>query len=254
MIRTAARLTLIALVIGAAGAGAQQRFTMEQGRGGMLAPLANPSDIVSAELAFATLSRQQGQWTGFRKTADKDAVLFVPAAVNAQTWLKKRADPPKSVTWAPDRVFMSCDSSYGIAHGHAEYPDGRKSGYVTIWRRQKDGSYKWVLDWSTDWPSQIAEDGIDGKVADCPPRRGRGPNAGAAEPPRGDDARRMAQPPKFAVDRIADPPPAAGSGQSVDGSLRWQWDVKPDGARTLKVTARYGGKDVDFIDDSRPAG
>src|SRR5690606_11253908 len=81
-------------------------------------------------------------------------------------WLRKRADPPQSVSWSPTRVFIACDGSYGVAEGHATYADGRKGGYVTIWRRQPKGDYKWVLDWNTDAPAG-EPDIIDGKVADC---------------------------------------------------------------------------------------
>ena len=39
-----------------------------------------------------------GQWTAFRKYADRDAVMFTPQAVWAREFLKGRKDPPKAVT------------------------------------------------------------------------------------------------------------------------------------------------------------
>lgn len=263
MIRPAARFALAALLLGSAVADAQPgNFTLQGVTPGgmMLGPTADPSAVVAAEIAFAQLSRDKGQWTGFRKTADTDAVMFVPGIVNAQRWLKSQKDPAKSVVWSPERVLMSCDGTYGVAHGRAEWPDGRKNGYVTIWRRQQDGSYKWMLDWSTALPKG-ADDGIDGKIAECPPRRGPGAGAGpdGGRPPvRREEMRRMEkafrESWKKDVVRIADPPPATGEGQSRDGSLRWQWTVAADGARSLKVSARYDGAERAFIDDRFAAG
>jgi hypothetical protein len=251
LIGRAARLAAIALLVGAAGAGAQ-RPSMP---GGMsFHANANPSTVVAAEIAFARLGRDEGQWTAFRKTADSDAILFVPAPVNALSWLTKRANPPKSIVWAPDRVLMSCDGSYGVVHGHAEYPDGRKGGYVTLWRRQENGDYKWVLDWSTE-QVEIAEDGVDGRIADCPARAAPGAEA---PPLRHRDVRQQEKSRRNSwkkdVVRIAAPPPANGQGQSVDATLHWAWTNTPDGTRTLKVTARHRGEPISFIDDSIKGG
>ncbi len=62
------------------------------------------------------------------------------------------------------------------------------------------------------------------------------------------------KPPKYEVVRIPDPPPANGTGQSRDGSLRWQWTTGAEGARSLKVTAQYGGRAVAVVDDKYAAG
>jgi hypothetical protein len=211
----------MALLIGATGADAQQR-RMRDGMGGVAA--GNPSAIVSAELAFARLAQEKGQWTAFRETADKDAVMFVPGAVNAQTWLKKRADPPKAITWQPYRVFISCDGSYGLSTGPWTRPDGTTGTFSTIWRRQKKGDYKWIVDFGS--ATQIApqeEVIIEGRVAQCGGRGAPGPAEGIdGRPPMGErgDGRR---PPKQAVVSIPNPPPMSGNGQSDDGSLRWSW-------------------------------
>src|SRR3546814_5917844 len=64
---------------------------------------ANPSAFIAAELAFARLAQDKGQWTAFRETAAADAVMFMPQRVLARDWLKGRADPAQAVTWQPDR-------------------------------------------------------------------------------------------------------------------------------------------------------
>lgn len=204
MIGRAASFAACALLLGATtvAADAQQR----RPRGALSA---NPSAIVSAELAFARLAREKGQWTAFRETAEKDAVMFVPDAVNAQAWLRKRADPPESVSWRPERVFVSCDGTYALSTGPWSGPNDTAGSFYTVWRRQKNGDYKWVLDFGTTKPAPAQEEGvIEGKVATC---------AGGPRPDRrGDDP---ARDPVL----IANPPPLSGEGQSADGSLRWRW-------------------------------
>ena len=58
---------------------------------------------VDAENAFARDAQRIGQWTAFRKYADRDAVMFTPQAVWARDFLQDRKDPPKSVSWRPTR-------------------------------------------------------------------------------------------------------------------------------------------------------
>jgi len=81
--------------------------------------IANPSAIISAEIAFARLAQEKGQWTAFRETAAKDAVMFDPQPNLAQAWLKGRADPPVAVKWQAPKEFQSIDRKTGPATGTA---------------------------------------------------------------------------------------------------------------------------------------
>lgn len=236
----------------AAGAGAQQQFRMQGGPGMALRPSANPSAIVAAEIAFAQLARAKGQWTAFRATADKDAVLFVPQPVNAQGWLRKRPDPAQSAVWWPTHIYASCDGSYAASTGNARWPDGSRSVFVTIWRRQGDGSYKWMLDWSAGKAAtDQGPDEVEGKIADCarPDPRGPGMPVAGEGPPRREGRPPSRKEMERAVVRIADPPPADGEGQSPDGSLRWRWTSAPDGTRTLGIAMRQGAGYASVIED-----
>ena len=67
---------------------------------------ANPSGFIAAEIAFARLAQEKGQWTAFRETAAPDAVMFVPQRVNARDWLKAQKDPAEAVRWQPHKVFV----------------------------------------------------------------------------------------------------------------------------------------------------
>lgn len=191
----------------------------------------NPSAIVAAEIAFARLAQEKGQWTAFRETAARDAVMFVPHQVPAQDWLRKQANPPAAVRWQAHRIFMSCDGMAGVSTGAWQRPDGSHGYFTTIWRREKKG-WKWVLDHG-DTLATPREPGemIAGSIARCP---GRGPGQGptAAMP--------SAAPPVLS---------APGTGQSPDGSLRWSWTVGADASRRLQVFLRNGDEEQLVLSD-----
>jgi hypothetical protein len=172
---------------------------------------ADPSAVIAAEIAFARLAQVKGQWTAFRETATAAAEMFVPGRVLAQGWLKGRADPAVAVRWQPHGVWMSCDGSAGVTQGAWQGP--RATGmFSTVWRRQRKGGYKWVLDQGQPLPAPLpAPEMIAGKVADCKPGAGPVP---ASPPPQGVDAR---------------------DGRSADMTLQWTSWVWPGGRRQFFV-------------------
>ena len=194
-------------------------------RGVRLKPAANPSAVIAAEIGFAQLAQTKGQWTAFRATATDDAVMFMPGPTRAQAWLKGRADPAVAVRWQPHQVWSSCDGSLAVTRGAWQGPNA--SGFfTTIWQRQKDGGYKWVLDQgdALDMALPVPEM-INAGVADC----------------GGKDA--------IAVARGAwlDTLPARGGGGSDDGTLVFEWTAAADQAHTLTVTMMKGGKMTEVV-------
>jgi hypothetical protein len=189
---------LVALTV-CAGAGEARRQRLR--------PTANPSAVVAAELAFARMAQEKGQWAAFRQFAADDALMFTPQPTQAKAWLKGRAEPPVAVKWQPYEVWMSCDGSLAVTKGAWQRPNG--VGYfTTVWQRQKNGDYKWVLDQGDALKEPLPEpEMIAGQVADC----------SKPSPP--------------------DIPAAAGRtvGWSNDGTLQWIVEVKPDNSRSFKV-------------------
>jgi len=178
--------------------------------------LANPSAIIAAEIAFSRLAQEKGQWTAFRKTAAKEAIMFVPQPTLAQEWLKGKADPAVPVKWQAHKAFMSCDGKTGVTTGAAQWPDGRNGYFTTVWQLmqrnpQDAGEWQWVLDHG-DFiePGRPAPEMIETRVANC---KGR-PPAELVAPPEGAKMK---------------------AGYSRDQSLSYTWVVQPNGARTLEV-------------------
>ena len=207
-------------------------------RGPGLRPAANPSDVISAELAFARLAQEKGQWTAFRQTAANDAVMFVPQRVRAQDWLKGRADPATAVKWQPSAVWSSCDGSYAVTQGHWRSANS-SGGFVTVWQRQGDPrrptGYKWVLDMSvTTEHGTASPDTIAAKVADC---------------------RQVAVARGVAVASSDGRVPDVKLESSTDGSLSWTSEVRVDQSRHIVIELWNGtrfdtvleldGRDID---------
>jgi len=163
-------------------------------RGPRVALEANPSAVIAAELGFARMAREQGQWTAFAEYAADSGVMFVPEQVNARTWLKGRADPPESVAWQPHQVWSSCDGSLAVTRGAWQRPDGSQGRFTTIWQRQERGDYRWVLDMGEALAEPLAEpEMIAATVADCDTGNARparpGADGGEPGPQRPDMAR-----------------------------------------------------------------
>ena len=166
----------IALLLAGCAAGGGRLNDRERYDRVMGSPVANPSAIVQAELAFARLAQEEGQWTAFRETATDDAIMFTPDLVNAQQWLKGKADPAQAVTWQPHHIYMSCDGSIAVSTGAWQNAKGDSGRFTTIWQQQDFGQrrpnkkteWKWVFDDGDALDSPLAEpEYVETDVASC---------------------------------------------------------------------------------------
>lgn len=221
------RLILITVLLASACASGPPR---QRYPGVNLRPAATPSEVIAAEIGFAALAQEKGQWTAFRATATPDAEMFVPQRVNAQAWLKGKADPPKAIKWQPYQVWSSCDGSYAITRGGWTTDQG--AGFFnTVWQRQKDGGYKWVLDLGDDrQAASTPPEMIAAKVATCPARGAARPALAVTIPAEGVDSR---------------------TAMASDGTLAWTSEVLPDGKHRFTVMA-WNGKQFDTVLDTAP--
>lgn len=209
------KLAILALVLILSGCASQQRpRTPDQviDRALRGAPgRAQPSSLVATELAFARLAQVKGQWTAFAEFAADDGVMFVPELVNAKAWLKGRENPPQAVEWQPHKVWMSCDGSLGVTKGAWQRANGTQGYFTTVWQRQKDGEYRWVMDQGDILAKPLSEpEFIQTQVADCS----------------------KVDTPALTAD---DPSASVRVGRSGDATLQWRVEVMPDLARHLSV-------------------
>jgi hypothetical protein len=191
---------------------------------------ANPSAVIAAELAFARMAQEKGQWTAFLETSRDDAVMFVPQAVNAHQWLRQQTNPAQAVRWQPHQVWSSCDGTLAVTKGAWQRPNGTVGYFTTVWTRERDGDYEWVLDQGDTLDQPLAApDLIDGKVAEC------------TRPDAPEDRRERYRFRPAAIRPLA----CAGStcrggGTSADGTLSYDFEATAQG-RQLAVQMRENG-------------
>ena len=195
----------------------------------LLMMAAEPITAIDAERAFAADAQRLGQWTAFGKYAADDAVMFVPQQVNAQAFLKPLKDPPAAVFWWPGKSFVSCDGSYAVNTGPWVRQWGKAVGYfTTVWKRQPDGSWKWIYDGGDTLPTLRAEGGdIHAETASC-----------EGKPP---------EPITFATDLSTGQ--TAESGRSKDGTLVWSWMSHSNGYRQFMTQFWDGQRFQNVIND-----
>ena len=199
----------------------------------LLAQAAAAQTPVDAERAFAADAQRIGQWTAFRKWSAKDAVMFAPQPINAETFLKDRKNPPEAIERWPTASYISCDGSVAVNTGGWKRSDGSTGFFSTVWKRQKDGSWRWIVDGNGD-------------LAHARPRPAQPLIRRAA-------CDRQAVAPHYPISRSA----SFDNGESDDNSLSWSWSIEGrSGDRTFATrlwTARDSGVTDGVILDHIPA-
>ncbi len=185
----------------------------------LLLAAAEPS-AVDAEYAFARDAQRIGQWTAFRKWAERDAVIFTPQAAWAHQALPEK-DPPKAISWRPAHSFVSCDGRISVNTGPWWKVDGTPGGYfTTVWQRTKR-HWRWVYDGGGPMEGKASA----AKRAQVHRASCRGRAKGAP----------IAPPPPLTAKESRTTPEDNGRGQSADRTLGWDWKVDKQGGRTFRV-------------------
>ncbi len=199
------------------------------------APLAT---AVDAERAFASDAKRIGQWSAFRKWADRDAVMFTPQAVWARTFLKPLKNPPRAISWRPVASFVSCDGRIAVNTGPWFTQDGTPGGYfTTVWQETKAG-WRWVYDGGGPASGTIATGKTRVHAASC---RGKAPGAPVIPPP------------PLSPKQARTTPEDNGRGQSADKTLGWDWKVEKSGMRRFRVYQWNGTRYAEVLHNDVPA-
>jgi hypothetical protein len=199
---------------------------------------ASPAAIVAADVALSQLAQRKGQWVALRDTATEDAVMFVPQPMVARDWLKSQQPTARSTSWQPQQVWLSCDGSLAVSYGASQQAAGGPGYYTTVWQRQKNGDYKWVMTQSDGLAAALAAPEMIGAgVATC--------DRTARPVPTSDAAATLS--PAF--------PAGTRGGWSADRTLSWAVAIDPDCSRALTVSLYRGpGKPMESVLQKRIAG
>ncbi|HYG46357.1 MAG TPA: DUF4440 domain-containing protein [Allosphingosinicella sp.] len=157
------------------------------------APAVRPVDIgpvVEAERAFARMARDADINAAFLHYAAPDGIVFQPGPVNARQALAARPMPRAHLDWWPVYAGIAASADLGFTTGPYSLSDGRRKGhgwYFTIWRRQPDGQWRWVIDHGPP-TREAAPFGPDAQVSALPAGRPSS-RAGAFETVKAAEAR-----------------------------------------------------------------
>src|SRR5215213_9439884 len=111
--------------------------------------------VVEAEHAFAQRSIDEGMKPAFLAYAAPEGVIVNRRGlVNAvETWSQRNPAPTGLLTWWPTYADVSQAGDMGWTTGPFEFrekPTDEKPAdtghFFTVWRKQPDGAWKWVLD------------------------------------------------------------------------------------------------------------
>ena len=112
-------------------------------------PAVDVGEVVAAERAFARAARDRGVGAAFRSFAAADALIFAPGPRPAAPLFAAAPDVGGTLAWWPAYAGIAASGDLGFTTGPFVQEDGprrRHGNYFTIWRRQADGAWRWVLD------------------------------------------------------------------------------------------------------------
>ena len=115
--------------------------------------------LFAADRAFSARSVEIGAGPAFVEFAADDVRAFPGGAVPLKGKEALREwtsgwSMDRSIAWEPEEAFASRSGDFGYTWGYAAFTGPNKDDesvttygkYVTIWRRQDDGEWKWIAD------------------------------------------------------------------------------------------------------------
>ena len=116
------------------------------------------NEIIKTDKDFSAASKSEGIKNAFIEFMDDEGVLLRPnypplIGANAIEYLTETNDSSYTLTWQPSASEVSASGDLGYSFGiyNLQFQDSTLYGtYVSIWKKQKDGKWKFVLDTGND--------------------------------------------------------------------------------------------------------
>ncbi|HYO90265.1 MAG TPA: DUF4440 domain-containing protein [Pyrinomonadaceae bacterium] len=109
--------------------------------------------LVATERAFSRAAAERGTRDAFLAFMADDSIVFAPGPVNGKKSWEPRPKRPGLLSWEPSYADISAAGDMGYDMGPWEFrPDGPEGkpaafgNFMTIWKKQPDGSFKFALD------------------------------------------------------------------------------------------------------------
>jgi ketosteroid isomerase-like protein len=115
--------------------------------------------MVEAEKRFYYTGQVQGIRAAFLAFLADDGIIFRPGPVNGKEAWTKREETGLDLVWEPNFAMMARSGDFGYDTGPSKWrtskTDEKFAGhgyFVSIWKKQKDGSWKVALDCGIENP------------------------------------------------------------------------------------------------------
>lgn len=112
-------------------------------------PPASVAPVVEAERAFAAMAAEKGTGEAFKTFIAEDGRMFLPGPTRAKPLIDAGKIGFGPIRWWPVYAGLAASGDLGFTTGPfaaGQGPDTHYGYYFTIWRRQPDGRWRWVLD------------------------------------------------------------------------------------------------------------
>ena len=116
-------------------------------------------EVIAVEQAFNDLAASEGLAKAFGTYAAEDAVIqrggkLIISKDSIAAWYSANANPDAQLSWAPDHIEVSHSGDLASTYGSFVYTvtdstgtkQERKGTFHTVWKRQADGSWKFIWD------------------------------------------------------------------------------------------------------------
>lgn len=113
-------------------------------------------EMMDTDRSFSKLSEEKGMKTAFIDFIDSNGVLLRPnrlpiAGADAIDYLIQQNDSDYTLTWEPRNGAVAKSGELGYTYGiYALRPSTKDTviygTYVSIWKKEKNGNWKFVLD------------------------------------------------------------------------------------------------------------
>jgi len=123
--------------------------------------------MVETERAFSRMSEERGTREAFAEFIAADGILFRPGPVVGKKWMQEHPLPPATtrpwLSWQPIFAAVSRAGDVGYTTGPWQFkPDVKDpkaaafGNFMTVWKKQADGSWKFALDLGISNPEPTA--------------------------------------------------------------------------------------------------
>lgn len=118
-------------------------------------PKADVRELQIVDSEFSDYSRKHGMRKAFLEYIDDDGVMMKDNSLpikgaRAIDLISSMNDSTVTMTWEPEGGEIATSGELGYTYGIYEMKDQsnnvQRGTYVTVWKKQKDGKWKFVLD------------------------------------------------------------------------------------------------------------